>query len=78
MARSTEPGDRLDESFQVAAHVLLDDVKMPITMTFNLGHERIATADTGGSGHEVAASAFEVTRLRHERVHERRSLSGAG
>lgn len=57
-------GDRLDDSFHVAAHVLLDDVKISTRMTFDLGGERISTADNGGPTYEVATSAFEITRLR--------------
>ena len=57
-------GDRTDGSCEVAAHVLLGDFELPMTLAFDIGSEVVSSMNTGGSMYEVVTSAFEITLMR--------------
>ena len=58
-----EPGARDVETMRLAARMLAD-AGLPVTLTFDLGDERLTTKDAGGPVHRVESTAFEVTRIR--------------
>ncbi len=59
-----EPGARDVETMRLAARMLAD-VELPVTLTFDLGDERLTTKDGGGPAHARGDEpAFEVTRIR--------------
>jgi hypothetical protein len=58
-----QPGARDVETMRLAARMMVD-AELPVTLTFDLGDERLTTKDAGGSAHRVEATAFEVTRIR--------------
>jgi uncharacterized protein (TIGR03083 family) len=58
-----QPGVRESETMRLAAR-MMTDVELPVTLTFDLGDERLTTKDAGGPTHELAANAFEITRIR--------------
>ena len=58
-----QPGVRESETMRLAAR-MMTDVELPVTLTFDLGDECLTTKDAGGPTHELATSAFEITRIR--------------
>jgi uncharacterized protein (TIGR03083 family) len=60
-----EPGARDEESMRIAAR-MLTATELPVTLVFQVGDERLTTTPSGPT-HEVACSAFELTRIRFGR-----------
>ncbi len=58
-----QPGARDNDTMLLAAR-MLSDVELPVTLTFDLGAERLTTTDAGGAAHALATTAFEVNRIR--------------
>jgi uncharacterized protein (TIGR03083 family) len=58
-----EPGVRESETMRLAAR-MMTDVELPVTLTFDLGDERLTTKGAGGPTHTLATNAFEITRIR--------------